>query len=256
LIASVCKLTEKDGFYFTIIETNLADYCQIELTRYWPNATLKIDYKDGTNQTIINLIGNSKDDVGCLIENDLNINETMNDSSNLIKSKYDFYDSVESSNTQSIQTSFITTTSKNTKYEESTTSNEDVTFDASTTGTHETTKMLSIEETSSLKYEESTNLNEDVNSDAWSSSLISTESYQTTENITIPSIEEKSTFINEVDQSTSIFVSTAENSLNYKVKSFYFTGILFQNIKFDDQYWLNGFRFESLGNGTIKIRVS
>jgi hypothetical protein len=236
----------KNMFYFTIIGTNLADYCEIRLTRYWPNATLKIDYKDGSNQTIINLIGRSKDDVGCLIENDLNINETMNDEYNLIKSKYDFYDSGErerattdgftnttwyapslttNTNTDSTifefnETNFITSTSTNTKYEESTISNEDATFDASTTGTHETT-----------------------------------------ESITILSIEETSTFKNEIDQSTSIFsstqsLSTAENSLNYKVKSFFFTGILSQNIKFDDQYWLNGFRFESLSNGTIKIRVS
>ncbi len=80
------------SFYFTVVETNLTEYCTLELIRYLPNATLKIDYGDGSNETI-NLIGGSKDFIGYLIRNDLNINETMNN--NLvditIRPKYDFY---------------------------------------------------------------------------------------------------------------------------------------------------------------------
>jgi len=45
-----------------------------------------------------------------------------------------------------------------------------------------------------------------------------------------------------------------KNERNLEV--FHFSGILFQQIRFDDKYWLNGFEFESSNNGTIKIGVN
>ncbi len=132
-----------DSFYFTVIGTSLANYCKIEITRYWPNATVNIDYKDGTAETI-RLIGATRGSIGYLAQNDLNITEYANQSISLIRLKYDF---------------------------------------------------------------------------------------------------------NRLSNSVGF---SYQNS--YK-DTFYLSGILFQHIQFDDNYWLNGFEFEALNDGWIKLGV-
>ena len=130
-----------NGFYFTTIEANLAEYCRIELTRYCPNSTLEINYGDKSNQTI-KFYAESKKQIGYLIVNDLVI---RNESSRLIRDKYD---------------------------------------------------ICSKEDKNDSKCNNETEL------------------------------------------------------------SLYFTGILLQHIQFDDNYWLNGFEFEALKDGIIKIGVT
>ena len=126
------------------------------MTRYSPNATLLIDYGDRTNETL-NFIGDSKEDVGYLIQHDLNLTETNNEWLSKIKPKYDFY---------------------------------------------------------SLNA-----LNDSV--------------------------------VNETNQTTPNYQYNNSNS----TMSFFFTGILLKHIQFDDRYWLNGFEFEALNDGWIKIGV-
>ena len=225
-----CTLNDKmDNFYFTIIETNLTKYCKIELTRYWPNATIQIDYKDGTNE-VINLIEKSKDDIGCLIQNDFNITENSTGLSSKLKQKYDFYTSL---NYDSITTMTITNAT-------STTTGIDTSLITSKY-TDTTNDLTSSIETSMI----TENGNETTYFENTSSYSTSFSSQQ----------EETSTYAS-TQKLTTQQTTVKNNNNNYKVESYYLTGILFQNIKFDDIYWLRSFSFESSKSGIINIKVS
>ena len=184
------------------------------------------------------MIGESKNDIGYLTENDLNINQTMNDWLNKVKSKYDFY-SLDNY-TNAIGFTNITTL---------TTEISKITTEANQTS-YFTTSLTNTE-----KYNESTT-SDDLNYESSNSNLLLTTSLHN-ETTTDPFIDNPTTANNMIDSSTnSLTTFFTQSSKNYKVQSYYFTGILFNHIKFDDIYWLNGFKFESSRSGTIKIGVN
>ena len=184
------------------------------------------------------MIGESKDDIGYLIENDLNITQTMNDWLNKVKSKYDFYSLDNYTNAIGITniTSLTTEISK-------------ITTEANETNYFTTTL------TNTDKYNESTTSDDLIYDDESSYSNILTTSLN--ETTTDSLIANSTTSNNIIDSSTNSFTTFfTQSSKYYKVHSYYFTGILFNHIIFDDTYWLNGFKFESSRSGTIKIGVN
>ena len=157
------------------------------------------------------MIGAAKGSIGYLVENELNITETLSDWLDKIKPIYDLKTDIDN-----ISTSLPITTSL------------DLLTDANDT-TIEQSNINDMQSTSD------TNNTSDGETNFYDSS-------------TTVSYKESFADVTSTTQSLSYL-----NKIN--LNSLYFTGILFHHIQFDDKYWLNGFEFEALNDGWIKIGV-
>ena len=204
--------------------------------------------------------GDSKGSIGYLIENDLNITETMNDWLNEIIKKYYLSGSdiqINHTNSMNLTTSNFSSDlissakleSKNDNFTETNLTTEVNPNDA----TNQTIKL----NTFLLDHFDTIN-----SSNATIQSILSYD-YETNETTLLnSSISNYQTNISLLDYSTvsinnreSVTVSPVKQVFEYLVNNLYFTGILLQHIQFDDKYWLNGFEFEALTDGIIKIGV-
>ena len=154
-----------------------------------------------------------------MIENELNITETMNDWLDKIKPIYDLNNKYDKTDIDNISTNMPITTSLDllTDADETTIEQNNINDIQSISGTNDTSSS-----------DGDMNFNDSSTTFSYKESLF--------ENITSTS------------QSLSYLKNINPNIL-------YFTGILFQRIQFDDKYWLNGFEFEALNDGWIKIGV-